>query len=254
MTDNQSQDSVERIIKNHVDGCGGKVAVSELDEDYSKAFECNIPYSKFGYKSLIEFLISIPGLTVKMNGGEYYVQKRWLRSNDSFKPAHSMSSDMSMLCVEMKNNLIVSDSAAKRKVTVKEGNSLKYPSNHALKRYNSSYPSSDYSSGSYSATSSSFDYNSSYPTGADYSFEPNEYSYAAQDYDADNYEYYSQWQQPYIPQSSYCDSSSTYQNGWADPNPIYNEQTDTFSQLLPSPNYDDFFTSSDVPDACEKLG
>lgn len=269
MNENQSFSSVVKIIKDYVNRRNGDVIVPELIEDYYESFRCDIPFKKFGYNTLIDFLISITGLSVIIYDEEYHIQtRRWPKSTNLSEPAlFELPSDISLLCVEMQNDLRISDSAAKRTVTLKESklSPFNHSENQALKRYNSSYSvqtgsgeyvaSSGHCSENYSATNSSFDLNSTYNTVNDYtanSFEPEFISVADQysnDPEPTNYAFYdSQLQPAYDPQFSFYDSSVTPQNQMADFNSTFrNEQCDPFSHLS-SENYNGFYSTSDIPE------
>ena len=68
---------MDDVIKN-VRAClissKGGVKIDDLNKDYKMLIDKSIPFWKFGYSSLVEFLRTIPGIRMTMKGPECYVE------------------------------------------------------------------------------------------------------------------------------------------------------------------------------------
>ncbi len=125
-----------RTIKNYVRSCVAPISLQNLIEEFHMSFNQDIPYTKFGYSSVVDLLTNIPGISVKYENGKYYVLSQVKRKSKNKVP-DSIPDDVSSLCVVMKNNLVLQCRDQKRTVTVQPEKLAYTRKNPVLRRYSS---------------------------------------------------------------------------------------------------------------------
>lgn len=88
-------------------------------EDFRLAFKTDLPFGMYGYSNVSDFINSIPSLTVKEIDNELWITSRKCNSKSTSLPSSLDYDDVSKLCVEMKNNLLLDGRNSKRTVTVR---------------------------------------------------------------------------------------------------------------------------------------
>lgn len=64
----------KKDVRSILNACGKQMTVDELNRKYSQLIGTNVPFSKLGYKSLAEFLRSVPDVVrVVKNGYDLFV-------------------------------------------------------------------------------------------------------------------------------------------------------------------------------------